>query len=642
MVTFKIGIVGVGPRGLTVLERIVARERAQKSTDIQIYLFDPNEPGHGCHDPAQSEYLLVNTVAAQITMFSDSTVRDAGPVMEGPSFYEWLLDQQRHGWLGAELEDTTISADAYYSRSLFGRYLNWVFRHLCAMAPDHVSIFFTKESITRAERNPDTTWSLEAEKIDFRVDCLFLTTGHTKVKGSTGQISQSASDGATTVVSDPYPIRQKLGFVQSGMSVAIEGLGLTTFDAIAELTVCRGGRFVDCPTTGVKRYVPSGNEPHIHAFSRSGIPLSTRAINQKGVSLQYKPRFLLADKVRQLRAARQLDFMEDVFPLLLADMQYAYGEAYLRAQRDPVTTMLFCNQFVCADDAEERQQLIDQYIPAEDHFSWDRLVSPTPESALASRDEFKSWLTAYMRHDLAEAKKGNLDSPLKAASDVLRDLRDNLRAAIDFGGLTEASHRWLYTAFLPVMNRVAVGPPSVRAAEMLALMEAGVLEADWGPGAVCKSSQDGGRMQLMSTRWDDEVADIDVLIKARVSTHSPKDDSSPLLRSLLDAGHVRLFHNGSFHPGGIEIDREFNWVSEQGEVIGNAWALGIPTEGVKFYTFVVPRPGVNSTAIVDAGRAVAKMMALIPQHATEVLPQPEIHIPIEQTTSAFASMYGTL
>jgi hypothetical protein len=41
------------------------------------------------------------------------------------------------------------------------------------------------------------------------------------------------------------------------------------------------------------------------------------------------------------------------------------------------------------------------------------------------------------------------------------------------------------------------------------------------------------------------------------------------------------------------------------------WALGTLVEGCKFYTFVLPRPGANSTSMVDAGRAVGRMMDAI-------------------------------
>jgi len=125
--------------------------------------------------------------------------------------------------------------------------------------------------------------------------------------------------------------------------------------------------------------------------------------------------------------------------------------------------------------------------------------------------------------------------------------------------------------------------------------------------------------------------------------HSPADDASPLLLGLLRAGHARLFQNGSFHPGGIEVDRNFNWVTQGGAAIENAWALGIPTEGVKFYTFVVPRPGVNSTAVVDAGRAVLSMIAMIGDPATAAAAEvAKTSAPTMQYALAFASSYGVL
>jgi uncharacterized NAD(P)/FAD-binding protein YdhS len=640
MTSVQIGIIGAGPRGLTVLERIVANQRAHPSGPIEVLLFDPNEPGVGCHDPAQSEHLSVNTVACQITQFSDPSVIGAGPVLQGPSFYQWLRDQPRAPSASAG-PGAAVVADAYYPRSLFGRYLHWVFHYLCALVPAHMKVRFIKSAVTRAERGADGNWVLSTPDGAFRADFVMLTTGHSKPARSaaSGRRSGPASGRghSTVVVEDPYPIQQRLSFIAAGMTVAIEGMGLTACDVLTELTLGRGGRFVASSANGETTYIRSGNEPRIIAFSRSGLPLSARAVNQKGVSIQYRPQFLLAAKLRELRTTRKLDFEHDILPLLIADMQYAYYEAYLRERRDPLAILLFCNQFVCAD-AAKREALIGQYVPANDRLCWQRLVAPVPRSALTTRRAFRTWLAGHLRQDLAEAAKGNLDSPLKAASDVLRDLRDTLRAAIDFGGLTEASHRWVLSKFVPVMNRVAVGPPAGRIAEMLALMEAGVLQADWGPGAACVPSASAhAPLRMACAQWPEQEANVHVLIKARVAMPSPLDDASPLMRCLLDAGHVRPFRNGNFHPGGIEVNRDFNWVSRSGEVVHNAWALGIPTEGVKFYTFVVPRSGVNSTAIVDAGRAVDRMLSLVHQQPSIRAPL-AAPLPTEEDASAFASV----
>jgi uncharacterized NAD(P)/FAD-binding protein YdhS len=640
MTPARVGIIGVGLRGLTVLERLVANERVKKTADLQVCLFDPNPPGVGCHDPEQDDFLLVNTVAGQITLFSDESVVGAGPMLPGPSFCEWLEDDNCNR-LGRRRGDA-INQDGYYSRALFGRYLHWVYHYLVALAPQHVKIQLVRESVLHADRLEDGAWSLSTANASFTVDYLFLTSGHTKPSSlESRDHAGQAAGSATTVVRDPYPVRQQLAFITPEMTVGIEGMGLTAFDVLAALTLGRGGRFVDLPS-GQKRYIASGREPRLAAFSRSGIPLGARAANEKGVSVQYRARFLSVDKIRGLRASRKLDFKADVFPLLLADMQFAYYDAYLRHRREPLTAMLFSNQFVCAD-AAEREALIAHYIPAEDHFSWDALCHPIPAVELSSAVSFQTWLVSYLRRDLSEASRGNVHGPLKAACDVVRDLRDNLRAAIDFGGLTEASHRWFLSEFVPIMNRIAVGPPASRIAELLALTHAGVLDIAFGPGATCRRVEPDGRMCIASSRWPDRRVDVDVLVHARISMHSPAEDASPLLRGLLRAGHARLFQNGSFHPGGIEVDRNFNWVTQGGAAIENAWALGIPTEGVKFYTFVVPRPGVNSTAVVDAGRAVLSMLAMIGDPAAAAVAEvPKTSVPTMQYAVAFASSYGVL
>jgi uncharacterized NAD(P)/FAD-binding protein YdhS len=488
-------------------------------------------------------------------------------------------------------------------------------------------------------RVDDGSWVLETLDAKFRVDYLVLTTGHTKPAKHVTDAHERLACHQTIVVDDPYPIKQRLEAITTDMTVAIEGMGLTTNDVVAELTTGRGGEFIT-NSAGDKRYLRSGREPRIVLFSRSGIPLSARAHNQKGVSNQYRARFLTLETMRQLRSRRKIDFVSDVLPLLVADMEYAYYEAYLRERRNPVAAVIFCQEFASAD-ASGRHALVVRHIPAEDHFSWEKLVAPVPDHALAGRAHFKRWLLSYLHRDVREARKGNVDSPLKASCDVLRDLRDNLRAAIEFGGLTEPSHRWLLSEFLPVMNRLAVGPPESRVNEMLALMAAGVLEADFGPNATCQPSPHGGLMRVVSVRWGVESAEVHALVKARISMHSPTDDASPLLRGLLGDGYVRPYRNGSWHPGGIEIDRNHNWVSADGATIDNAWALGIPTEGVKWYTFVVPRPGVNSTAVVDAGRVATKLLVSIKskQHDSASIPSA---VPSEAEASAYASLYGAL
>jgi hypothetical protein len=564
-----------------------------------------------------------------MTQFSDDTVRGAGPLLYGPSFADWLGSKSGRG-PGVAAEHLVIDRNGYYSRALFGDYLRWGFEYLKKMAPPQVKIFLHNfANVDDLEANGEG-WNVFYDGCAYPVDFVFLTTGHARKLPSEAESAliqkverARAHNPSLQVVLEPYPIRNAVSSVKERDSIAIEGIGLTTFDLLAQLTAGRGGSFVPCgkmEPVGRLRYRPSGKEPKILLYSRSGLPLMARATNQKGVFGQYKPKFLTMAKVEELRTETpggKLDFDRQIMPLLWSDMQFAYYFSYLYRKLDKLTALTFSNEFMAAGSAAARQALIDKYVTRRDQLSWDELVNPIPARALQSRRQYDDWLRGHMWGDFEQACLGNLDGPLKSACDVLRDVRDVIRSAIDYGGLTEQSHRWVLSEFLPIMNRLAVGPPKERIAQLLALMDAGVVQADFGPGASCVLDEHSGRFVVRS-HWNGETGTADVLVRGRASLPGPREDKSPLMRKMMQRGIVSPFMNGSFHPGGITVDRNMNVVGRDGAPQSSLWALGTLVEGCKFYTFVLPRPGANSTTMVDAGRAVGRMMDAIGERSARL------------------------
>jgi uncharacterized NAD(P)/FAD-binding protein YdhS len=634
---YKIAIIGLGPRGISVFDRIIAYTRNDPTaTPLELYLFDSKEFGPGCHTTDQADHLLVNTVACQMTQFSDDTVRGAGPLLYGPSFADWLISKNSALGKGTDAK-IEIDRNGYYSRALFGDYLRWGFEYLKSMAPPHLTIYLHNYAGVEDLQWDQQRWQVSYDGCNFPADFVFLTTGHARKvlsdseKKLTRAVDQArASNPRLQLVLEPYPIRNATSSVTNSDTVAIEGMGLTTFDLLAQLTQGRGGKFEACTgkmePAGRLRYRPSGQEPRILLYSRSGLPLTARAVNQKGVFGQYKPKFLTFAKLEELRAQAdggQLDFEKQVIPLLWADMQFAYCFAWLHQKRDKIAALMFSNEFLAAESAAARQVLIDRHVDRREQLSWAKLVDPVPPLALKSRRQFDDWLRGHMWRDVEHAMQGNLDSPLKSACDVLRDVRDVVRAAIDFGGLYEHSHRWVLSEFLPIMNRLAVGPPKERIAQLLALMDAGVVRADFGPGAKCELDADSAGYVVHGC-WDGDAERANVLVRGRASLPGPLEDKSPLMRSLVERGVVRPFMNGQFHPGGITVDRNMNVVDRDGSSQTTLYALGTLVEGCKFYTFVLPRPGANSTTLVDAGRAVGRMMdAIAERKKIALMPAPE-------------------
>jgi hypothetical protein len=615
----KIAIIGLGPRGLNVLERIIAYARAEREISLAVHIFDPNLPGAGVHDVSQPEHLIVNTIACQITQFSDDSLRGAGPVFVGPSFVDWLSESCRNNSHPHNGEvRAPVDVDGYYPRALLGQYLNWVFNYLRAGAPTNVEIIHHRSLVEGIERRGNHRWQLVArgETKPREIDFIFLTTGHSRSLPTPSELDLASQVAEARTINpnlglvlDPYPVKRMLTSCDARRTVALEGAGLAGFDVISELTIGRGGRFRRLDERCV--YAASGDEPAILLITRSGLPLTARARNQKGVQGQYKPKFLTAESVKRLKCRQRhgnVDFKRDVMPSLLLEMSCAYYYAVVKHSEGMSAAMRFCNDFVASRDGGAREALIAGCCAPGDRFSWEALVDPIPADARRDRATFRRWLMEYLKEDLRQAALGNVDSPIKAACDVLRDLRDTLRSLVDFGGLDEMSHRWFMSDFIPVMNRLAVGPPKHRIEELIALIEAGIVRFDFGPRASWSLDASEGKFRVTSQAFEGYAATADVLVRGRIAMPKPAEDRSPLMTRLLADGLVRPFRNGTFKPGGIEVNRDLNVIGRGSRPLSTMWCLGTPAEGCKFYTFVLPRPGVNSTALVDAGRVVGQMM----------------------------------
>ncbi|WP_078603384.1 FAD/NAD(P)-binding protein [Streptomyces sp. NRRL S-455] len=82
----KVCVVGAGPRGLSVVERIRANvRRSAEPLACTVHLVGPAAPGAGrVWRTDRARQPLMNPVASQVTTFTDSGVTMRGPVEPGP------------------------------------------------------------------------------------------------------------------------------------------------------------------------------------------------------------------------------------------------------------------------------------------------------------------------------------------------------------------------------------------------------------------------------------------------------------------------------------------------------------------------------------------------------------------------------
>jgi uncharacterized NAD(P)/FAD-binding protein YdhS len=620
--TSSVAILGLGPRGLSLLERLSAFATAGQGCPSIIYLVGTGDPGAGVHTAGLSEWLLINTVVSQITVFSDASCRAAGPVVLGPTMHEWLAEQgyrrNRSGRI-AQGPGEEVGPDEYVPRALLGAYLIWAFTLFVERLSRHCELRRYDASAIDIEQRDDSFRITLSTGDDINANFVFLTTGHTEHEPTADdQKTQRMVREAKTRNQDlayhgcPYPLTRSLAHVRRKHTVAIEGFGLTAFDVIAELTEGRGGSYRQINDSGELDYVASGDEPQsILVYCRTGVPLSARAINEKGAAGYHKPLyFTYAEMQARKQALGQLDFDEHVLPLLIEEMKLVYyRKLFVEVSGREESEFA---RYVHEQKVSERDwDAIAELFPEARRFNWTRMLNPAAGRLYSDASEFGAWLENHLENDLHQACSGNETSPIKAACDVLRDTRDTLRSVVDFCGLTMLSHRKFLRYYAPIFNTLAVGPPKQRIAQVLALIRTGILEADFGVGPKCSLNVERGKFRIESVAYTktNKVREADVLVVSRIQANMPLADKSPLMRSLLARGFVRPFTNGDFHPGGIDVTRDFRVVTRSGEVARGMWALGTVAEGPQYYTYILARPGVNAKVVSDAAHCVKDCLA---------------------------------
>lgn len=262
-----------------------------------------------------------------------------------------------------------------------------------------------------------------------------------------------------------------------------------------------------------------------------------------------------------------------------------------------------------ADDAVEAIAVAESpsnlaKLPQEHAFTWTRMIEPLSSVQFGNGDDYRRVLVDFMRTDHLWAAQDNLWNPAKAAADgVWRDLRDVLAYAIDFGGLTAASHRQFLDVYMRHHNRLCNGAALEVMQKILALIECGIVDASAGPGAQVAGKEDLGKFEVTGPQTNVK-RQLDVLIDARVHGFDAERDVLSLYPNLLKRGLVRKWRNPGFgaedyEPGGLDLSSRFHPIRANGEEEPRLTILGPPSEGVMFFQLGALRPHKNHHVMRD-------------------------------------------
>jgi len=554
-------VIGAGPRGTSVVERLLAN--AGRNARLDIHVIDPYPPGGGkVWRAGQPEVLLMNTLGGHATAFLDDSVRCAGPIAPGPTLFEWAKTVVPQGNYPPRIADAAreLQPWTFPARALHGHYLAWVFDHLAATAPSGVRLHTHRARATELRTGASGRVVRTDRGDELAADVVILATGHTRTEPTDAEreLRRFARRHGRWYAPPANPLDLDLDGIAPGETVLARGLGLNFFDCLALLTEGRGGRFERAG--GLLRYRPSGREPVVYAGSRTGVPYRARPHHRDHLPPARLARHFTAAVVAALRARPEpVDFATEVWPLIEQDARAAHGDA-------PV--------------------------------DFARLTDPLAGRRLSTRDELAEVMVDLLRTDLAAALDPE-HSLVKAATTALGAARGRIRELVAGGRLRGASHRddldgW----FRGMAASLASGPPAIRQEQLLALVDAGLV-GFVGPRMSIGTDEETGEFLGTSPAVGGQPVRATALLEARLPRADLRRTADPLLRSLRDGGQCRPYvlpdpDGPGYETGGMEVTEELRVVDKTGRPHRDLFAFGIPTESVHWGTAIGARTGANA------------------------------------------------
>lgn len=607
----KIVIVGGGPRGLSVLERIVEHSRDEKN--LKITMFDPYGPGGKVWRQDQPLSLLMNSVACQVTLFTDETLSTGGPVAKGPNLHEWAeqhaeeyIQEFEGGSLAFINEARNLGPNDHCSRAFYGLYQRWFYRYVQTRMTEQTSVTFFNDTV-RAVRLAEEGFLVYTKSVEITADKVILALGHQDTEGTAEeqQLAAYATEHRLFYSTPKNAADNFFDAVKPRQTVLLKGLGLAFFDYMTMLTVDRGGRFHR--KSGVLSYQPSGNEPKIVAGSGRGFPYHARGNNQKRYGEQYQPRFLKQKNLNKWRRKGHFS-AETFFALLKKEMEFVYYTALIREKYPQIKQARFAEEFV---RKKGDPSVLKKYqIPVFEW--WDWALVEHPDTELSGYGGFSEFLADYVKEDCSEARKGNISGPVSSAFDSLKDMRDQIRFMLDHQLFTNEEYKEIFLKwFVPLNAFLSIGPPLERMEELQALLEAGVvtvlapnMRVDTADGQFIAYSE-----ELPDTRFASFF-----LMEARIPAVDVARSMNPLVKQLLHEGvgrrhSLELQNEQPLFTGAIDVEPSSNQlIGAQGKRIDGLFCYGIPTEGIHWLTAATARPGTDPCNLREADKIAEKLL----------------------------------
>ncbi|MEZ2390446.1 FAD/NAD(P)-binding protein [bacterium RCC_150] len=619
----RVALIGAGPRGTSVLERLLANWAASgarttggsaQQRSLRIDVVDPYPPGSGhVWQPGQSRLYLMNTQSFYPTLIPEDG--QLAPPLAGASFEQWRAKQAAWGGSGLSTEERKelagLRSNDFPSRALYGRYLRSTLEDVLKHAPADVEVHFHQRNAAAVRPRPEGTagGGFDVELDDggsLTVDSVVLALGHLESRLNPEQRSfkEAAAEIGLLYLPPAAPADVDWDQVPDKEPVLVRGMGLNFFDVMGQLTEGRGGQFVadEAGLPGTLRYLASGREPKIIAASRRGTPYRAKAGLDGYYPKSVRLRYLTETAIQRFATAGiRPGFDHDLWPLLHRDALWAYYSTL--ALSEPVAVSDAPGFLAALEDIlrphahavghweNHVAELIAEYVAPSRRLDLLGLAAPLSGRSFSSRAELDAAVVEYLDDDARRSALGELD-PVKMAIGALHAGRAVLKSAVADGGITDES--WvgeLRGWFESFVEGLASGPPALRSEQLAALARAGVVSFV-GPDP--RFSIDRGRRSFRAvSAWvHDEPVEAKSLIEALAPANRVGMSDSPLMRQLLASGLARpkmmMTAEGTpVQTSGLDVQAHpYRPVGANGSVTPGLYVLGLQLSSAQWGTAI--------------------------------------------------------
>lgn len=610
LATRCITFVGAGPRTAGVVERLVASQAEIDQRPLILHLIDPYPPGAGrIWRDDQSGLLTLNSMACDVTMFTDESCTIDGPVVNGPDLATWAkevregrirnidIDPIADPELAEELQSLTPTS--FPTRRLHERYMTWFLEQAVDRLSEGSKVMWHREEVVQVADDASGAQVVTLSNGDqLTTDLVIYSFGHlgSEVTGEARYFSDFAALKGSLYLPPSYTADIDLGGFEPGSEVIVRGLGLVGIDLMVLLTLGRGGKFVR-NDDGVLEYRPSGHEPKLLFGSRRGVPYRSK-VSSSPRGAKYTPRYFDADVARQVAESTPgLDFSDHIYPLIRREVLHAYYLELFTGSPDRVA-IEWAEFLVGLDnldlDGDEYAALTERAIPdPADRMDLGHLDRPLAGVRLGSADALQQWMREYILH--------NLERSTNPRYSEMQALFNGLLHAYMAASEIATSPNWDPTSFAREYQRrwykffsyIASGPPPERLEQLHALSEAGVVEF-LGAGVLVSADNETGEFVAKSATIPGERR-TRALVDAWLPEASVEHTDSRVLRDLLESGAGREQRVASIGNGLVEVRiSDSRVIRKGGGVHPRRFAVGPGTSRPNAGAF--SRPNINALA----------------------------------------------